>query len=310
MSINWFPGHMHKAAKNMRKLVEKVDMVIEVLDARIPYSSDNPLLAEIRHHKPCIKILNKCDLADDETTRAWQDFLEQEKFVKTLALDQNQKDVISKITQLTYKLAPQNKNSSTAIQAMIMGIPNVGKSSLINKLASKAIAKTGNEPAVTKHQQQIKISDELTLFDTPGMLWPKFAHPNTGYRLALTGAIRDTAIDYDDVAFFAADYFMNAHPEVLKERYQINELPDTELELLEFIGAKRGCLVAGKRVDLLKVSRLFVNDYRNGSLGKMTLETPAMMKAEIKEVEELQRQRDDKKASRKQQFNTTKSKSK
>lgn len=305
MSINWFPGHMHKAAKDMRKLISKMDMVIEVLDARIPYSSDNPLLKEIRNNKPCIKILNKCDLADAEKTSVWQAFLEQEQSVKTLALDETQRDVASRLIQLTAKLAPAKKDSGTAIQAMIMGIPNVGKSSLINKLASKAIARTGNEPAVTKNQQQIKVNDDLTLFDTPGMLWPKFAHPNTGYRLALTGAIRDTAIDYDDIAFFAAEYLMQAEPDALKERYQLAELPATELELLESIGTKRGCLTAGKRVDLLKASRVLIQDFRDGSLGRITLETPQMMEQELKEADEFQRQRAAKKEARKQRYKST-----
>ena len=306
MSINWFPGHMHKAAKEMRKLVDKMDMVIEVLDARIPYSSDNPLLAEIRSDMPCIKILNKSDLADSALTTIWQKFLEQQESVKTISVDQHQRDFSSKLIHLIDKLTPASRSSDNPVQAMIMGIPNVGKSSLINKLASKAITKTGNEPAVTKQQQQIKVNDTLTLFDTPGMLWPKFADPNIGYRLALTGAIRDTAIEYDDIAFFAADYFINKHPQALKERYGLSVLPDTELALLEQIGTKRGCLTAGKRVDLLKVSRLLVHDYRDGSLGRITLETPVDKEKEQAEAAEFQRQRLAKKHERKKNYRNTK----
>ncbi len=299
MSIHWFPGHMHKASKEIKKILPKVDVVIEILDARIPYSSDNPMLATLRGDKPCIKILNKCDLADAQITLEWQTYLEQEKFVKTLALNNQQIDKIKKITSLCHKMIPGRESGIKTLHAMIMGIPNVGKSTLINIMAGKTIAKTGNEPAVTKGQQRIKLENNIILIDTPGMLWPKFDHPNIGYRLATTGAIRDTAIDHDDVAFFAAHYLLNHYPDKLIQRFQLQQLPDSELELMEIIGKQRGCLRAGGQVELDKVCKIFLTELRNGSLGAISLETPACMQKEMLEVEISKEKQAAKKAARK-----------
>jgi len=299
MSINWFPGHMHKASKEIKKILPQVDLVIEILDARIPYSSDNPMLATLRGDKPCIKILNKCDLADPEVTLEWQTYLEQDKFVKTLALNNHQTDKIRKLISLCHKMIPGRETGIKPLQAMIMGIPNVGKSTLINILAGKSITKTGNEPAVTKCQQRIKLENNIILIDTPGMLWPKFEHPNIGYRLATTGAIRDTAIDHGDVAFFAAHFLLQQYPEKLMQRFQLQQLPDSELELMEIIGKKKGCLRAGGQVELDKVCKIFLTEYRDGSMGAISLETPDSMQREMIEIENSQQEKAARKAARK-----------
>lgn len=281
MDIQWYPGHMYKAGKEIRKALPAIDLVIEILDARIPYSSENPMLASLRGGKPCIKILNKCDLADPAITRQWQDWLDREQGVKTLAVDKNQADKIKRIPDLCRKLLPEKSNSLKGIRAMIMGIPNAGKSTLINILAGRTIAKTGNEPAVTRTQQRIEVENKLVLFDTPGMLWPKVENKNSGYRLAVTAAIRDTAIEHIDIAFFAAEYLLKSCPEKLRARYKLDSLPNSELELLEYIGKKSGCLGAGGQVDLDKISKLFLRDIRHGDLGGISFETPEMIEKEM-----------------------------
>lgn len=276
MSINWYPGHMHKASKEMVEVLPQVDLIIEILDARIPYSSENPNIAKIRGDKPCIKILNKCDLADPIMTEKWRQHLEQDKAIRTLALSHNESNKNQLIIELCHKMAPHKSDKAKDVVAMIMGIPNVGKSTLINSLAGRVVAKTGNEPAVTKGQQRIKLDDGIMLLDTPGILWPKFDNADSAYRLATTGAIKDTAISHDDIAFFAVEWLLKHYPRLLSERFKIEQLPATELEFLELLGAQRGCLRAGGRVDLEKVSSIFLNEFRSGNIGRITLETPAM----------------------------------
>ena len=271
--IQWFPGHMHKASKEFRKILPHVDLVIEVLDARLPGSSTNPMLERLRRDKPCIKLLNKSDLADPSRLADWVDNLEQPNRVRTLVCS-SQDNAIAALPDLCRSLVPRRDNRSNMIYAMIAGIPNVGKSTLINRLAERKIAKTGNEAALTRMQQRIEISKELTLIDTPGMLWPNIENENSGYRLAATGAIRDTALDLQAVASFIAEFLLKAYPERALRRYDIESLPQSDIELLEAIGRKRGCIVAGGRVDLEKVSRLLINELRNGDLGGICMETP------------------------------------
>ncbi|MDC9724537.1 MAG: ribosome biogenesis GTPase YlqF [Gammaproteobacteria bacterium] len=298
-NINWYPGHMHKASKEMRKIVPQVDLIIEILDARIPFSSENPMLAEIRGDKPCIKVLSKSDLADPIITQQWQDYLEQEKGVKTIALTTEEPEKMHGLLSLCHKMVPTKENGSERLQAMIMGIPNVGKSTLINNLAGRTIAKTGNEPAVTKNQQRIKLDQGIVLLDTPGVLWPKLENKHGGYRLAITGAIKETAISNDDIAMYAVDYFRHAYPELLKERYQIDEFPEDELTLLEMIGSKRGCLRAGGRVDLDRAAKILLTEFRDITIGRITLETPEMMEKELIEMAEVRAQKESKQAARK-----------
>lgn len=291
--IQWFPGHMHKARKEFSKILPQVDLVIEVLDARLPGSSENPMLARLRGDKPCLKLLNKSDLADADILERWQQSLAQQREVRSLACHQ-QDGAINQLPRLCRALVPKRENRSNRIVALIAGIPNVGKSTLINRLARRHIARTGGEAALTRMQQRIEISEALMLIDTPGMLWPKFDNEASGYRLAATGAIRDTALALQDVASFVAEFLLQSYPQRLVQRYDIDPLPTSDIELLEVIARKRGCIVSGGQVDLEKVSRLLLSELRAGELGGICLETPESYAEEWRQIElnqELEQQR-------------------
>ena len=296
MSIHWYPGHMRKASNEMIESLPLVNLVIEVLDARIPFSSSNPFIQDLVTEKPSIKILNKCDLADPEITQVWQDYYEQQDNTKTMALDLQHFDPSKQVIDLINKLCPQKEGRNTLV--MVTGIPNVGKSSLINCLAGRHIAKTGDEPAITKGQQRINLRNGIMLLDTPGILWPKIENPQGSYRLATTGAIKDTAVSYEDIAFFAAEFLLEKYPQRLKDRFNISDLPQTEIELLEIIGAQRGCLRAGGRVDLERVSTIFVNELRAGTLGPLGFETPEIIDAEMKQVAILKAEKEEREKER------------
>ncbi|MDV7103555.1 ribosome biogenesis GTPase YlqF [Vibrio sp. TH_r3] len=284
-AIQWFPGHMHKARKEIEEVIPQIDVIIEVLDARIPFSSENPLISSLRGDKPCVKVLNKRDLSDPELTQLWIEHLEKEQGVKAMAITTSNPAEVQKIMELCRKLAPHREDMGKNIRTMIMGIPNVGKSTIINSLAGRTIAQTGNQPAVTRRQQRINLQNGIVLSDTPGILWPKVENPHSGFRLAATGAVKDTAMEYEDVAFYTVEYLAKQYPELLKERYQLDSLSDSEIELMEAIGAKRGCLRAGGRVDLHKASEILLHELRSGTLGKVTLELPSMITQELIEVE-------------------------
>lgn len=286
MAIQWFPGHMHKARKEIKKVMPKIDLIIEVLDARIPYSSENPLVAELRGDKPCIKLLNKADLADPKTTQLWVEHFEAERNIKARAVSQEKPSQIKQTLQLCRQFFPDRNVDVKPIRVLIMGIPNVGKSSVINTLAGRVIAKVGDEPAVTRQQQQIILDNGVQLMDTPGFLWPKIHNVNSGYRLAVSGAIKSTAMEYDDVALFAAEYLLAAYPKLLQQRYKLDELPKNDMDTLESIGRKRGCLQAGGVINLHKVSELLLNEYRAGQLGAISLETPEMIQTEIADLKQ------------------------
>ncbi len=285
MAVNWFPGHMHKARKKIKEAMPKIDLVIEVMDARLPYSSENPLVSELRGDRPCIKILNKSDLADPAVTQAWQEHFEKETGVKALTLSATQKGQSRRVLELANKIFAGRNTALKPIRTMIMGIPNVGKSTLINSLAGKVIAKVGDEPAVTKQQQQINLGNGILLFDTPGFLWPRFEDQNSGYRLAVTGAIKNTAIEFEDIALYAAEYLLQAYPEALKTRYKLKQLPARDIELLEEIGRRRGALRSGGRIDLHNASEILLNDIRSGALGRISMESPALVAAQRAEAE-------------------------
>ncbi len=291
MSIHWYPGHMRKASNEMIEALPLVNVVVEVLDARIPFSSSNPFIQGLCAEKPYIKLLNKTDLADPEITKQWQDYFEQQANTKTLALDLKNYDPSKQIIDLINKLSPHKEGRNTL--AMVTGIPNVGKSSLINCLAGRHVTKTGDEPAVTKGQQRINLRNGIMLLDTPGILWPKIENPQGSYRLATTGAIKDTAVSYEDLAFFAAEFLLEKYPERLKERFNVSELPRTEIELLEIIGAQRGCLRSGGRVDLERVSTIFINELRADVLGPLGFETPEIIELEMQHVEVLKAEKEE-----------------
>jgi ribosome biogenesis GTPase A len=294
MAIHWFPGHMHKAQKQIREIMPMVDIIIEVLDARLPYSSENPLIAEIRADKPVIKVLNKADLADPEVTERWRQHLEQQQGIRTLAITTKDIAACKEIPKIVREMVPHKGHTATKpINTMIAGIPNVGKSTLINILAERTIAKTGNEPAVTKAQQRINLRDGVVLYDTPGILWPKIENPNSGYRLAMTGAIKDTAMEYEDVALYACEYLLNNYPNEMVERYKLDEIPGSDIELLEAIGAKRGAKQAGGRINLHKASEVLLHELRSAALGRITVERPELIAGEIIAVDaEIQRKAD------------------
>lgn len=280
MAINWFPGHMHKARKEIKQVMPQMDLIIEVLDARIPFSSENPMVPALRGDTPVIKVLNKRDLADPEVTALWQQWLEREKGTRAITLTHNQRSEALEILQLAQTMVSDSIRDTRALRIMILGIPNVGKSTLINTLAGRAVAKTGNEPAVTRAQQAIKLPDNILLYDTPGFLWPKLTPEECGYRLAVTGAIRAAVIEFEDVALFAADYLLQAYPDRVCERYGLDGKPRDGLALMDAIAARRRFFARGGIPDLHKVSEVLLNELRAGALGPVSLETPAMVEQE------------------------------
>ena len=279
LHINWFLGHMFKAQKMIKENLKLVDVVIELLDARIPYSSANPVIKEIIGNKAHIIALNKADLADDEATKAWIQKFKQEG-IDVVAIDsingKGIKTLISKVEALAHdkvnKLADKGVNARAA-RAMILGIPNVGKSSLINKLLGATKAKVADKPGVTRTKQWIKINKNLELLDTPGVLWPKFENQLVGVRLAISGAINDEVYDMEKVIINFIKLMKINHAKFLVERYKIKEeLPNSVEEIINLIGKKRGCLRSGGVIDQEKVRRVILNEYRAGKLGKITLD--------------------------------------
>lgn len=283
MAINWFPGHMHKARKEIKKVMPQMDLIIEVLDARLPFSSENPLVPALRQDTPVIKVLNKRDLADPEVTAQWQASLERDKGVRAVTLDYQHRDEAMAILKLARDMTAHRNLERSALRVMILGIPNVGKSTLINTLAGRTIARTGNEPAVTKAQQIIKLPDNVLLYDTPGFLWPKLSPEACGYRLAVSGAIRSAVIEFDDVALFAADFLLQAYPEALRDRYDLDPLPSDGVAVMDAIAARRNFYGRGGVPDLHKVAEVLLNELRAGKLGRISLETPAMVAEEAQQ---------------------------
>ena len=299
MSIQWFPGHMHKARVEMSSILPTVDLVIEILDARIPYSSENPMLTELRGDKPALKILNKSDLADASCTRRWCDYLEQHHGVRARAVSTQEPGAIRQLRDECRNMFPERQQIGKQVKAMVCGIPNVGKSTIINILAGRKIAKTGNEPAVTKAQQRIRLNNGVLLLDTPGVLWPKVDNENSGYRLAAIGSIKDTAMEYEDVANFVAGFLLDAYPGCISERYQLDSIPQSPLEALDEIGKRRGCLNKRGIVDYERVGRILLTELRSGKLGRVSLETPEMTEKECADTLLKAQARADEKARRK-----------
>jgi len=287
MSINWFPGHMHKARKEIAQVINEIDAVIEVLDARLPKSSENPLVDGLRKGKPVLKILNKADLADPVKTQAWLDFYNAQDGIKAIALSQDQKKLVLKLPDMCKLMVPTRANHDRPVRAMIMGIPNVGKSTLINTLLGRRVAKVGNEPAVTKNQTRYTLKNGMALSDTPGFLWPKIEDEDSGYRLAASGAIRDTAIEYELVALYAAKFMLDVYPQYLIERYKLKTLPIGSDELLDEIGRKRGGLRPGGVIDRHKASEVLLYDMRSGKMGAITFETVEEWQVKWAEAERL-----------------------
>ena len=274
MAIEWFPGHMAKAKRQIAEVMPKIDIVIEVLDARLPVSSSNPLLEKLRGYKPCIKVLNKSDLADPAVTKSWVAYFDQLAGVKALPIEASKRSTVGQITDLCRRMVPNRGVPGKTLRAMVVGIPNVGKSTLINTLAGRKIARVGDKPAITTCPQQIDLRNGIHLADTPGLLWPDIHNQKSAYRLAATGAIGDAAMDYVDVALYAADYLMKHYPKPLAARYKFQDDPESASELVDRIGRRRGCLIAGGQLDQQRASELLLRELRAGLIGRVSLESP------------------------------------
>ncbi len=281
MTIQWFPGHMAKARRQVTEKLKLVDMIMELVDARIPFSSRNPMIGEIIGQKPRLILLNKADLADKSITEEWIQYYRKQG-VTALAINSqtgaNTKEIVAASQDLLKEKIERMKRKGLkprAIRAMIVGIPNVGKSTLINRLAGRNIAKTGNTPGVTKAQQWIKVGKVLELLDTPGILWPKFEDQETGYKLALTGAIKDTILNLQDICVYGLRFLERNYPDRLLERYRLEEIPEDIVELFNEIGKRRGCLMSGGEVDYDKVSELVIREIRGLQFGAMSFEKPS-----------------------------------
>lgn len=283
MSIQWFPGHMTSARKKAAETLAMADVVVEVLDARLPAASSNPMIHELRafRQRPCLKLLNKADVADPAATKAWLEHFAQQPGVKAVAISCKKAGDVAKIPSLAQKLAPHRNDAVKPLRLMIMGIPNVGKSTLMNALVKKKVAAVGDQPAVTKSQQRIDLSSRLTIYDTPGMLWPRIDHPVDGLMLAASHAVGVNAYIDEEVATWLAGFLLERYPALLGARYGFAPAGMDAVAVLEAIAKKRGCVIKGRggEFDLEKAAGILLNDYRTGVLGRITLETPELRAA-------------------------------
>ena len=265
---------MGKAQEKMAEAIRKIDVIIEVLDARLPSSSSNHQLEEMRRNKPCIKVLNKNDLADPAVTKAWVRHLERESGVCALPLSARVHADAKQLIKLCQKTVPHRGRPGWPLRVMVFGIPNTGKSTLINTLAGKCMAKVGDKPAITTCGQQIDLRNGVVLTDTPGILWPDMNDQTVAYRLATSGAIGASALDYTCVGLFAAEFMMQRYPELIRVHYKLSDLPDTPASILEAIGRRLGCLITGGEVDMHRASEAFLRELRAGKIGRISLEEP------------------------------------
>ena len=305
MSIQWFPGHMHKTKKTLIERLKSTDMVIEMLDARLPASSQNPLLAQLSRGKPKLYLLNKQDLADPELTRVWLAELQNRPNTSALALDASERQAAQKITTACRALVPHRQGIDRPLRVLICGIPNVGKSTLINGMIGKKSAKTGNEPGITKTEQRLLLADDFWLYDTPGMLWPKIIVPQSGYNLAASGAVGRNALDEETVALELLNYLRQHYLPQLQARYQADPEESQswqDTDWLEWIGRRRGALLGGGRINYQKAAENTLTDFRDGQIGRITLETPeqwqAWLAAAREEEARLQAKRAERQAER------------
>jgi ribosome biogenesis GTPase A len=295
MALQWYPGHMTRARRELAELMPSQDLVLEVIDARLPAASTNPVIAELRRGKPCIKILTKSDLADPAVTRAWLDALTREpggaregaehrdsgedrkdrddRIAAFASAPDRPKDTRKQIAELAARLGLRH-TTEHPLRALIAGVPNAGKSTLINVLMDRTVAKTGDKPAVTKVQQRVVLPGGMIITDSPGLMWPKIEDEAGALRLAFAGSIPDTAIDYLTVGMFGARILLERYPALLVARYKLAQPPATAEALLHEIGRRRGGLRAGGTVDLHKAAEILVHEFRHGALGRISLELP------------------------------------
>lgn len=278
-NLQWFPGHMTKTKRQITEDIKRVDLVVELLDARLPLASQNPMLHEIIGNKPRLLILNKADMADESTNRDFVSYF-KEQGIFTLLVNSNNGDGLSQFTYAVSQILSEKfsrakeKGMRYIPRLMIVGIPNVGKSTLINRLAGKKSMKTGDRPGVTRSKQWIKLQNGYELLDTPGVLWPKFEDPETALLLAFTGAIRDEVTDMEELACLLLNRLRVRYSNAIASRYQLETLDEDDYALLEQIGRKRGCLQSGNRVNTERAAAILLDEFRAAKLGRISLQTP------------------------------------
>ena len=275
MAIQWFPGHMHLTQKAIRERIKEIDVVIELLDARLPGSSANPMLADLTDGKPALKVLNKRDLADPARTSLWLVHYNSLPGTRAIELDASDAAPARRLIDACHALAPTRGTMVKPMRVLICGIPNVGKSTLINMLTGRRATKTGDEAGITKVEQRLVLADGFYLFDTPGVLWPRIIVAKSGYNLAASGAIGRNAFDEEEVALELLDYLLTNYPEALATRYKLHILPGmTDEQALQEIGRKRAAVLRKGRVNLQKAAEIVIHEFRACTLGRITLETP------------------------------------
>lgn len=276
MTIQWFPGHMNLARKKAAETMEWVDVVIEVVDARLPEASSNPMIRTLREYRqrPALKVLNKADLADPVATSAWLDFYNRQPGIKAVALSCRKPADVARITGYCQSIAPHRSDNTKPLRMMIMGIPNVGKSTLMNAVLKRRVAAVGDEPAVTKRQQSFDLGAGMTLTDTPGLMWPKIEYESDGYMLAASHAIGTNAVMEEEVAAFLGEILLTRYSQLLSARYGFSLDGLDGPGLIEAVARRRGCLIKGGGLDLEKAALILLDDYRSGALGRISLETP------------------------------------
>ncbi len=275
MAVQWFPGHMHLTRKAIAERIKAIDVVIEMLDARLPGSSANPMLGELTGNVPALKVLNKQDLADPDCTAQWLAHYNAQAQTRALALDASVAAPAKALIDACYQLAPQRGGLAKPMRVLICGIPNVGKSTLINTLTGRRAAKTGDEAGVTKLEQRITLAPDFYLYDTPGVLWPRIIVAASGYNLAASGAVGRNAFDEQEVALELLGYLRDHYPQRLQDRYKLDALEQGPPEqILQAIGQRRGAVTAGAQVNWQKAAEIVIHDFRAGMLGRITLERP------------------------------------
>ncbi len=284
MDINWYPGHMKKTKDLLKDNLKLIDVVVELLDARIPFSSKNPDIDNIIGDKPKVVILNKSDMADPSKLKMWQEYYAALKInaipVNTIGGQGVDKliDACKNATKEKMEALMRKGRKERPIRMMIVGVPNVGKSSLINRLTGRKSTQTGDRPGVTKGKQWVRLKGNLELLDTPGILWPRFEDEQVAINLAFTRAIKDEVLDIETLALRLIEKLMDIEPKLLQERYKLDSLGETSIETMDRIGEKRGCYMAGRELDYTRIANIVLNEFREGKIGKITLEIPQDLK--------------------------------
>lgn len=272
--INWYPGHMKKTRELIQENLKLVDAVLEVIDARIPRSSRNPIIDELVNGKKRILVFNKSDLADNEATKAWAEEFQRQGFLSLTTNCMSGEGTVRLLKRLENLQEEKNRGQARKkpYRLMIVGVPNVGKSSLINRLTGRKSTQTGDRPGVTKGKQWLSLPGNMQLLDTPGILWPKFEDPEVGLNLAFCGSIKDEILDVASLALELISLLQRDYPELLAQRYKLEELSQTPLETMEAAARKRGCILPGKKIDYERIARVVLDEFRSGKIGKITLE--------------------------------------